>query len=382
MTEEHRPQHWRIRHSFPRRRPPWWPEGETWPPHPPEGMERWHRMRRGFGLRAAMAFLMLFLAGGAGCAGTLWLLGLLGAPDSRGGVLPWIFALLGLIVLLSFARGMRLLALPLRDLIEAAGKVESGDLQAEVAERGPRELRSLARAFNAMLARLRANEGERRRLLADVTHELRTPVTVIQGNLEAMLDGVYPADADHLAPVLEESRILSRLIDDLRTLSLAESGALELHREPTDLGVLAGEVVAAFRAQAEAAGVLLRSEVGLDLPLAEIDPLRMREVLVNLTANSLRATPRGGQVRLTGALDPVGNVVLMAVEDTGRGIAPEDLPHVFDRFYRAGGSSGSGLGLAIARDLVRAHGGEITAESRPGAGTTVRLTIPLAPPRD
>jgi signal transduction histidine kinase len=277
---------------------------------------------------------------------------------------------------------MRLLALPLRDLIEAAGKVESGDLQAEVAERGPRELRSLARAFNAMLARLRANEGERRRLLADVTHELRTPVTVIQGNLEAMLDGVYPADADHLAPVLEESRILSRLIDDLRTLSLAESGALELHREPTDLGVLAGEVVAAFRAQAEAAGVLLRSEVGLDLPLAEIDPLRMREVLVNLTANSLRATPRGGQVRLTGALDPVGNVVLMAVEDTGRGIAPEDLPHVFDRFYRAGGSSGSGLGLAIARDLVRAHGGEITAESRPGAGTTVRLTIPLAPPRD
>jgi signal transduction histidine kinase len=215
-----------------------------------------------------------------------------------------------------------------------------------------------------------------------VTHELRTPVTVIQGNLEAMLDGVYPADADHLAPVLEESRILSRLIDDLRTLSLAESGALELHREPTDLGVLAGEVVAAFRAQAEAAGVLLRSEVGLDLPLAEIDPLRMREVLVNLTANSLRATPRGGQVRLTGALDPVGNVVLMAVEDTGRGIAPEDLPHVFDRFYRAGGSSGSGLGLAIARDLVRAHGGEITAESLPGAGTTVRLTIPLAPPRD
>jgi two-component system OmpR family sensor kinase/two-component system sensor histidine kinase BaeS len=291
---------------------------------------------------------------------------------------PWLLAVLGLFALLSLARGLRVLALPLRDLIDAAGRVEAGDLTARVPERGPRELRSLARAFNAMLERLRADQGERRRLLADVTHELRTPVTVIQGHIEAMLDGVYPADAGHLTPVLEETQILSRLIDDLRTLSLAESGALELRREPTDLGVLAGEVAAAFRAQAEAAGVQLRSQVGPDLPLVEIDPLRVREVLANLTANALRATPRGGHVYLTAALESASAVVQMAVEDTGRGIDPEDLPHIFERFYKSAGSSGSGLGLAIARDLVVAHGGRIWAESRPGEGAAIRFTLPLS----
>jgi signal transduction histidine kinase len=265
----------------------------------------------------------------------------------------------------------------MRDLIDAAGQVEAGDLSAHVPEHGPRELRALARAFNAMLERLRLDETERRRLLADLTHELRTPVSVIQGNLEAMVDGVYPADESHLTPVLDETRVLSRLIDDLRTLTLAESGALVLHRESTDLGVLAGEVVAAFRPQAEAAGVILRAEVADDVPLVDVDPLRIREVLTNLTSNALRHTPGGGSVRILVSLDAEGKRTVLSVADTGRGILPEDLPRVFDRFYKSDDSTGSGLGLAIAKNLVTAHGGEIRAESTLGQGSTVRFMLPL-----
>ena len=328
-------------------------------------------------LRMGAVLFFLLLLGGGACAGTLWLLGLLHPSGLEPRVLPWILLGLAGIALMTVFRGLRILARPLGDLIEAAERVEGGDLSPRVAERGPREMRSLARAFNAMLERLRRTEDQRRRLLTDVTHELRTPVAVIQGNLEAILDGVYPPDAQHLRPVLEETQILSRLIDDLRTLSLAESGALDLHREATDLGLLAGELAASFRAQAEAAGVSLQADLPEDLPPAEIDPLRIREVLANLTANALHHTPRGGEIRIMGSLEAGGDRVLLQVGDTGVGIAPEELPHIFDRFYKSADSSGSGLGLAIARNLVVAHGGEIRAESRLGAGTTVRITLPL-----
>jgi two-component system, OmpR family, sensor histidine kinase BaeS len=327
-------------------------------------------------LRMGAALFFLLLLGGGACAGTLWLLGLLQPAGLEPRILPWILLGLAGIALMTVLRGLRILARPLGDLIDAAERVEAGDLSPRVAERGPREMRSLARAFNAMLERLRRTEDQRRRLLADVTHELRTPVAVIQGNLEAMLDGVYPPDAQHLRPVLEETQILSRLIDDLRTLSLAESGALDLHREATDLGLLAGELAASFRAQAEAAGVLLQADLPEDLPPVEIDPLRIREVLANLTANALHHTPRGGEIRITGSLEAEDRVMLQ-VSDSGVGIAPEELPHIFDRFYKSADSSGSGLGLAIARNLVAAHGGEIHAESRLGAGTTVIFTLPV-----
>ena len=328
--------------------------------------------------RLGFGFVLLMLFGGAVCLGTLWLLGLLVTPNPNTQWLPWVALAAGFVLLVAVLPGLRALALPLRDLIEAAGRVEGGDLSGHVDVRGPRELRALARAFNAMLERLRSNESARRRLLADVTHELRTPIAVIQGNLEAVLDGVYPADDAHLGPVLEETRVLSRLIDDLRTLSLAESGALNLHREATDLAVLAGEVAAAFRSQALAASVNLRSEVPAELPLAEIDPLRIREVLANLAANALRHTPSGGLVRITGGLDPSGNSVVLSVVDTGKGIPPEELPHIFDRFYKSDDSPGSGLGLSIARNLVALHGGDIRAESSPGVGTTIRFHLPLS----
>ena len=289
------------------------------------------------------------------------------------------FIPLAIVVLLLFgtaARGFRRFAAPLGDLIDAAESVEAGNYGVRVRARGPRELRSLATAFNSMSGRLESSERERRRLLADVTHELRTPLTIMQGNLEALLDGVYPADAPHLEPILDETRVLSRLVDDLRTLSLAEAGALTLHREPTDVAKLLSDSVASFNAQADAAGIALVIAVDGALPHVELDPVRMREVLSNLLSNALRYTPRGGTVRV-GATAANGHVRLI-VRDSGPGIAADLLPHVFDRFYKSEESHGAGLGLAIAKSLVVAHGGQIEATSAPGQGTEMRITLPVA----
>jgi two-component system, OmpR family, sensor histidine kinase BaeS len=289
-------------------------------------------------------------------------------------------ALLLVIILVIVAGGLRRIfrgtAGPVSDLVEAAGRVEAGEIGAQVDERGPAEVRALAHAFNAMSARLAATDAQRRRLLSDVSHELRTPLTVIQGNLEAIIDGVYPADEAHLAPILEEARVLGRLVDDLRTLASAEAGALSLEREPVDLGHLASDLAAGFRAQADAAGVTLSVEASEDV-IADVDPERLRQVLVNLLANALRATPRGGRIDIGIARGPTGEVTL-TVTDTGSGMDADELDRIFERFYRSAASRGSGLGLPIARELVRAHGGRIEASSRPGAGTTMRVHLPAA----
>jgi two-component system OmpR family sensor kinase/two-component system sensor histidine kinase BaeS len=226
-----------------------------------------------------------------------------------------------------------------------------------------------------MSARLETSEEQRRRLLADVTHELRTPLTIMQGNLEALLDGLYPADAEHLEPILDETRVLSRLVDDLRTLSLAEAGALTLHREPTDIGDLVSDSVVSFRTQADGTGITLASAVEDALPQIEVDPVRMREVLSNLLSNALRYTPPGGRVRVSASASD--GKVRVSVKDSGPGIAAEVLPHVFDRFYKSEESRGAGLGLAIAKSLVVAHGGEISATSTLGQGTEMLITLPV-----
>jgi two-component system sensor histidine kinase BaeS len=355
-----------------RGRPRWWPEGEPWPPQDGAG---WRRMRGRFLWRVG-AFLVVFLLFISLMAAlVIWLVGsLLGTPA------PAIaFALLVLLVLALSARGVvrgvRGSAGAAADLIEAAGRVEEGNYGTRVDERGPTEVRALARAFNAMSARLEANEDERRRLLADVSHELRTPLSVIRGNLEGMLDGLYPADAAHLDVILEETRVLERLVEDLRTLSLAESGALRLHREPTDLSALVREVAAAHQAQADAGGVTLTVRVDGQLPSIDLDPARTRQVVGNLLANAVRYTPAGGEVTLRATGD--GERVTVEVADTGPGIASEAIGRIFDRFYRSADSPGSGLGLPIARSLVMAHGGEISASSEPGRGTTIRFTLPL-----
>jgi two-component system sensor histidine kinase BaeS len=226
-----------------------------------------------------------------------------------------------------------------------------------------------------MSARLEEMEQRRQSTLADVSHELRTPLTVIRGNVEALIDGVYPGDREHLEPILEEARVMERLIDDLRTLTLVEAGSLVLHPEPTDLGTLLPDVAAGYRSQSEQAGVQLIVSVADAVPVIEVDPARIREVVANLLANALRHTPSGGSVDLTARL--TGDAVEVTVRDTGSGIHTEDLERIFDRFYRSPDSPGSGLGLPIARDLVQAHGGTVTASSEPGYGTTIRFTLPV-----
>ena len=289
-------------------------------------------------------------------------------------------AFLALLVLVVVVGGLRRVlrgtAAPVGDLVEAAGRVEAGEIGTQVEVRGPAEVRSLARAFNAMSTRLEETDASRRRLLADVSHELRTPLTVMQGTLEGILDGIYPADEAHLVPVLEETRVLARLIDDLRTLSLSEAGVLRLHREPTDLARLIQEVVAGHRAAADDAGVAINVEAPGDLRPLEVDPSRIRQVIGNLVANALRFTPAGGRVSVDAGQD--ANETWVRVQDTGPGIDPESLEHVFDRFYRSFGSPGTGLGLPIARNLVRAHGGQISINSASGGGTEVRFTLPDA----
>jgi signal transduction histidine kinase len=290
-----------------------------------------------------------------------------------------IAALLVLLVLLlvgrAIVRGVRGSAEPIADLMAAASRVETGDYGARVREAGPRDLRRLARAFNAMSARLERDAAERRQLLADVSHELRTPLSVIQGNVEGILDGLYPADRAHLEPILEETQLLERLVEDLRTLSLSETGVLRLHREPTDLGALLSESVAAFRAKADAASVTLALSLDDGLPNLEVDQSRLRQVIGNLLDNAVRLTPAGGSVRVrASASGPYA--VEIDVQDTGPGIAPEVLPRIFDRFYRSGERGGSGLGLPIARSLVEAHGGTIAAASEAGQGTRISIRLP------
>jgi signal transduction histidine kinase len=207
----------------------------------------------------------------------------------------------------------------------------------------------------------------RRQLQADVAHELRTPLAILQGRIEGMLDGVYPRDESHLTELLDETRHLSRLVEDLGTLAHAEAGALELRRETVDLGDLVRDVTASLPRPVAVA-------VPNDLPAVEADPVRIRQVLLNLLANALRHTPADGTVVVE--IQPGPQRILIRVRDTGSGIAPEDLPRVFERFQKGSGSGGSGLGLAIARKLVLAHGGDIGIESAPGQGTVVTVSLP------
>ena len=350
-------------------KPAWWPRNEPFPP------TDWPRMRARFMTRMfmfalmALTFFSIFV----------WLVVsvLTGIFNTLTGGAPNAFVIVGAFFLVFFiffgARSAGRIARPLGDLIEAAEHVERGDYTTRLRARGPREVRKLANAFNAMSARLEGSENERRRLLADVTHELRTPLTVIQGNIEALIDGVRPMDEAHLRAILEDTHVLARLIDDLRTISVAEAGALALHREATDVGALARDTIGSFGSMADAAGVALRADVSGDTA-ASVDPIRAREVVTNIVANALRYTPRGGSVTVT--VTPWPEHLTVSVRDTGPGITPDVLPHVFDRFTRSPESPGAGLGLAIAKSLVTAHGGTIEALSTPGQGTEIRFTLP------
>src|SRR4051812_3565168 len=326
--------------------------------------------RRGFG--CLFALLFLFVAGSL-VAGSAYILSHLGRFPG------FVAIVLVVLTLAVIARTVGRTARTLDRLVDATNRVAGGDYSVRVSDdaHGLPSARALAEGFDTMVDRLETDERQRRSLLADVSHELRNPMAVVQGNLEALVDGVYPADAEHLGAILDETRVLARLIDDLRTLALSEAGTLALHREPTDPDVLIGDVVRSFDPSAAAAGITLTTAIEGDLPFLDIDPVRIREVLANLVGNAIRHIRLGARVTIGAAVESDGRWLRLEVSDTGAGIDPTLLPHVFDRFVKGDASRGSGLGLAIARQLTEAHGGEIAARSVVGEGTTIRVRLPI-----
>ncbi len=276
----------------------------------------------------------------------------------------------------------RSLTRPLRELTSGARAVAAGELDTQVPVRSSDELGELAEAFNQMNADLITARDRRRQLTADVAHELRTPLSVILGHSEGIREGVLEASEENIAVIHEEAQRLERLVEDLRMLSLVESGELPLDLGAYDPMALLQNTAASYRALARDKGIDLDVSATEELPEIRIDMDRMGQVLSNLVSNAMRHTPEGGSVLMT-ALASNGGVEIQ-VKDSGPGIDPQDLPHVFERFYRADKSrqrdgAGSGLGLAIAKSLTEAQGGTIRAESRLGHGTTILLLISKAP---
>jgi len=287
----------------------------------------------------------------------------------------------GLALVLALFLAYRLLA-PIQQLTQAAEKLSQGDLSQRVQVHGRDELARLGDTFNNMAQGLQRAGEVRRSMTADIAHELRTPLSVQRANLEALQDGVYPLTTEQLQPILEQNLMLTRLVDDLRSLALVEAGQLTLERIPTNLGTLVEHMLERFSAQADAAGVRLSLEAPTHLPNIEIDPGRVEQIINNLLSNALRYTPTGGQIRL--GLGEGAGALVLTVRDSGAGIPEEALPHVFERFYRADRSrsraeGGSGLGLAIARQFAEAHGGKLTAGNHPEGGAVFTLSLPLRP---
>ncbi|MBU4480518.1 HAMP domain-containing protein, partial [Patescibacteria group bacterium] len=274
----------------------------------------------------------------------------------------------------------RILA-PVEALTSAVRRMTKGDLSQKVEVRTRDEIGELAQAFNTMADGLAHLEQLRRNMVADVAHELRTPLSNVRGYLEALRDGVMEATPATMDLLHSEAMLLSHLVDDLQELALAEAGQLSLNHQVVDLGQIAARAIEAVQPQAQAKGITLRLDVLEDLPLVRIDPQRMDQVLGNLLSNALTHTPSGGEITVTSTAK--GTAVEISVSDTGEGIPPEHLPHVFERFYRVDKSrsravGGTGLGLAIAQQLVEAHGGHISLESEPGQGTRFTFTVPIA----
>jgi two-component system, OmpR family, sensor histidine kinase BaeS len=292
-------------------------------------------------------------------------------------VISWILFSMLIIALLYLGSYFRKAAVPISKILEASGKIADGDYSVRIKESGPNDLQALSRAFNNMADKLQVNDEQRRRMLADVSHELRTPLTVIQGNLEGMLDGIYEADERNIQAVLDETRIMERVIEDLRLLAVVESGSLKLQLERVDVCEFLEEIIPTYQALAETKQVSVKLICDDDLPEIDMDATRMREVVSNMVTNALRYCEAGGEISISCEQRFAENTkIWFAVSDTGSGISAEDLPHIFERFYKGSDSSGTGLGLPIAKSLVEAHGGEIFIESEVGKGTTIRFYLP------
>jgi two-component system OmpR family sensor kinase/two-component system sensor histidine kinase BaeS len=269
---------------------------------------------------------------------------------------------------------------PIRDLTRASKALAEGDMSHRVAVRGDGDIADLAHTFNDMAGSLESAETRRKALTADIAHELRTPIAVQRANLEALIDGIYPLDLDNLEPILAQSHLLEHLVEDLRTLALADSGEIKLDLVKVSPNALIARTAQQFATQSRTK----KLGIDLDLDVAETaiphDPIRLEQVLFNLLSNAIRHTPESGQIKLISRIDPDTKKYQIRVHDSGPGIPGDQLDRIFERFYRADTgrsreSGGTGLGLAIARQLVRAHGGSISATNHPDGGAQIVVTL-------
>lgn len=271
---------------------------------------------------------------------------------------------------------------PLEELFNTINKIEAGNLSARVPENKSDMFSDLIKRFNKMVGELERAEQQRRNLTADIAHELRNPLHIIQGNLEGVLDGVYQPTPEHINATLEETRLLTRLVNDLQTLSLAETGQLPLHPTRFLLADLMADLTSSFASQAASLGIDLQTRLADPNFELTADYDRLNQILSNLISNALRHTPSGGSVSIQAeSIEGNANYQLqITIRDTGAGIASEDLPFIFDRFWRGDKSrterTHSGLGLAITKQLVHAHGGTIDVQSEAGKGTTFVIELP------
>ncbi|MBM3124871.1 MAG: HAMP domain-containing histidine kinase [Chloroflexi bacterium] len=271
---------------------------------------------------------------------------------------------------------------PMSEVFTAIDSVTEGDLSVRVPERYPGRLGQLARRFNHMIGELERAEQQRRNLTADIAHELRTPLHIIQGNLEGILDGVYEPTAEKIKDTLDETKLLARLVGDLQTLSLAEAGQLPLHSTRFLLADLIQDLTSSFSSRAASLGIAFQTSLADPDQQITADYDRLNQVLSNLISNALRHTPSGGKVfiQTMSSESNANSQIQITLRDTGSGIPPEDLPFLFDRFWTGDKSRServhSGLGLAIAKQLILAHGGTITVDSEVGAGTSFAIELP------
>ena len=293
-----------------------------------------------------------------------------------------LFEWMGFSVVVGLVGGIlisRVVSAPVTQLVRAAQRIGRGELEVRVPARGSQEMVELAETFNKMAADLQHAELLRTNLMADISHELRTPLTVLEGNLRAALDHVYALDEAEIANLYGQTRYLTRLVNDLRELSLAESGQLPLELVSCDLNAIVAESVQALEPLAVEKEILLENVVPL-LPIIEGDAVRIRQVLFNLLSNALRHTPQGGKISVNGAC--MDQEIRLSVTDTGDGLEPAQLTSVFDRFYRGDKSrsretGGSGLGLAIVKAIVEQHGGKVEVHSA-GQGKGSTFTVRFA----
>jgi signal transduction histidine kinase len=297
----------------------------------------------------------------------------------------WIAAAVALVLGFVLARQF---TRPINALATGAHHIADGDLGFRVNIKSKDEIGDLAQSFNNMASNLDKSEQARQRLVNDIAHEVRTPLTIIEGTVEGIADGVFPPDREHLDSILEQTVLLNRLVGDLRDLSLAETGQLKLDPVPTNMVELVRRKISQVEMKAQEKSIRLELKADKGIPDIKVDRIRMDQVVSNLLTNAIRHTPKSGSITISIGTGPAADSHLnrpyfsFSITNTGEGIAAEHLPHIFNRFYRAEPSrsrseGGAGLGLAIVKQLVEAHSGKVWVESSPGKGSTFYIALPI-----